>query len=136
MLAEALTQRLRDRFPDVKMVFGTPPEAVVVIPAVHPDVGNIQIFDDVFEATLVAGNFTHGHFSSFKAKSQEEAEQQIVEDVTDFLERLFADQIVLWGSQKSSGGWYDRERASAATSEHQRLTEGTKRYVWSGPLNR
>lgn len=133
MLADALTQRLRERFPDMKMVFGAPPEAVVVIPAAHPDVGDIQIFDDGDEFTIIVGNFTHSHISDFNAQSQQEAEQQSVNNVVGFLEQLFADQIVLWGSHKSSGGWYDRERVNM---QRQRLTEGKKLYVWSGPLDR
>ncbi len=52
----------------------------------------------------IAGKFTHGHFSDFDSKSPEEAEENVVESVIEFLERLFADQVVLWSSQRG-GGW-------------------------------
>src|SRR5262245_34891909 len=92
------------------MKLGSPPQAIAVFAAAHPDVGDVQIFDDGSEVTLVAGNFTHGHFSDFDSKSAEEAEKNIVDDVIAFLERLFADQVVLWGSQRGGGGWYNRDR--------------------------
>lgn len=134
MLADVLTHRLRQRFPDMNMSFGAPPEPAVVIPAVHPDVGDIKIFDDGDEATVIAGNFTHSHFSDFDARSQAEAEQQTADNVVSFLERLFADQIVLWGSHNASGGWYDRNETDTETPAQQKLTAGKKLYVWSGPL--
>ena len=114
------------------MRLGAPPEASIVFPAVHPEVGDLQIFDDGSEVTIVAGNFTHGHFSAFDSKSSEETEAQIVDEVIEFLERLFADEIVLWGSHRGGGGWYDRSR-SAQTPPH-RLRKGQILYVWSGPL--
>jgi len=87
----------------------------------------VQIFDDGSEVTLVAGKFTHGHFSDFDSKSPDEAVKNIVDDVIAFLERLFADQIVLWGSQRGSGGWYNRDREQSAFAK-------APLYVWSGPL--
>jgi len=130
MIAEKLIPRLREDFPTVNMTFGVPPAAVIVILAAHPDVGDIEIIDDGNELTIVAGNFTHGHFSDFRSTSSDEAEKNIIDDVVHFLERLFADEIVLWGSRSSQGGWYDRTRA-----------KGTKvsgrtgpLYVWSGPI--
>lgn len=129
MIAEKLIAEVRQRFPTARMSFGAPPEAAVVFEAVHPDVGSIQIFDDGAEATVIAGNFTHGHFSDFDSKSIEDAEKRIVHDVIEFLERLFTDEIVLWGSHRGGGGWYDRSKAG-------KLSQGTGQalYVWSGPL--
>jgi hypothetical protein len=127
MITEKLIPRLEARFPDRSMKLGASPEAIAVFAAVHPDVGDVQIFDDGSEVTLVAGNFTHGHFSDFDSKSADEAEENIVESVIEFLERLFADQVVLWGSHRGSGGWYDRERGRSEFANG-------PRYVWSGPL--
>jgi hypothetical protein len=104
MIADKLIARLRERFPDRAVTFDVPPAACAVFAAVHPEVGDVKIFDDGSEVTLIAGNFTHGHFSDFGADSVEEAEEMIVNNVVNFLERLFADQVVLWGSQGSGGG--------------------------------
>jgi hypothetical protein len=127
VITKKLIPRLQQRFPDRPLKLGTSPEPVAVFAAAHPDVGDVEIFDDGGEVTLVAGNFTHGHFSDFDSKSVAEAEENIVKNVIDFLDRLFADQVVLWGSHHGSGGWYNRERGQSA------LASGP-RYVWSGPL--
>ena len=97
----------------------------------HPDVGDIQIYDDGDELTVVAGNFTHGHFSNYDDKlTVEQRTEEISDDVMSFLESLFADHIVLWGSHESGGGWYHIEQDSTAFSAQEE-----KKYVWSGPLS-
>jgi hypothetical protein len=127
MISEKLMPRLQERFPGRPLRFAAPPEPVAVFVAAHSEVGDIQIFDDGSEITLVAGHFTHGHFSDYDSKSADEAEERIVGDVVAFLERLFADRIVLWGSHRGSGGWYDRDRQPSP------FVNGPL-YVWSGPL--
>jgi hypothetical protein len=135
MITDKLIPRVKERFPDAKAEFGAPPEPAVVFPAIHPEVGDIKIYDDGSELTLVAGNFTHGHFSDFDTKDPDEAEQNIVDDVLRFLERLFADQIVLWGSHQSRGGWYNRGGTSKAIPSLEQMKEGKQLYVWSGPVS-
>ncbi len=61
-----------------------PPEPSVTFPAIHPDVGDIKIHDDGSELTLIAGNFTHGHFLNFNSKSSDVAEDKMVEDIIRF----------------------------------------------------
>jgi hypothetical protein len=46
VIAEKLIPRLKERFPDRPMKIGSPPEAIAVFAAAHPDVGDVQIFDD------------------------------------------------------------------------------------------
>jgi hypothetical protein len=130
VISDKLIQHVKERFPNAKATFGMPPKPAIVFPAVHPEVGDIEIYDDGSEVRLDAGHFTHGHFSGYGSKSKEEAAQWIVEDVINFLERLFADQVILWGSHKSGGGWYRRDGESNLDPSKQ----GTQLYVWSGPL--
>ena len=127
MIRDKLIPRLRERFPDRRVSFGEPPGPVAVFAAEHADVGDVEIFDDGGEVTLVTGRFTHGHFSDYVSGCVEEAEQRIVEDVVAFLEDLFADRIVLWGSHAGGGGWYGRD------AQPQWPVTGPL-YVWSGPL--
>src|SRR4051812_35246246 len=127
MITERLIPRLQQRFPDRSLKVGAPPAAVAIFAAAHPDVGDVQIFDDGSEVTLIAGKFTHGHFSYFDSKSLEEAAENIVQNVIDFLDQLFADQIILWGSHRGGGGWFDRDHGQASS-------EKGPLYVWSGPL--
>jgi hypothetical protein len=124
---EKLILRIREKFPGRRMEFGVAPAAIVTFFADHPDVGDVQIFDEGSELTLVAGYFTHGHFSDFSSASKEEAEANIVEDIAAFLDRLFADQVVLWGSNQTGGGWYIRELKRSEWARG-------PLYVWSGPL--
>ena len=128
MLTEKLIPCLREKFPNRNIRFGTPPEPVAIFPAIHPDVGDVKIHDDGDELTLIAGNFTHGHFSNYDSSLMKaEKEQEIVEQILEFLERLFDDQIVMFGSHRGRGGWYDRGEAAMNDANE-------PAYVWSGPL--
>ena len=97
----------------------------------HPDVGDVEIYDDGNELTVVAGKFTHGHFSNYDDNlTDDQKAEEIAEAVASFLESLFADQVILWGSHKGSGGWYfiGDEDSSFRTNQ--------KQYRWSGPLTK
>jgi len=127
MIRDKLISRLRECFPDRRAVLGEPPGPVVVYPAEHPEVGDVEIFDHGGEITLVAGRFTHGHFSDYGSWSVEESARRIVEDVVSFLEDLFADRVVMWGSHEGGGGWHGRDADPA-------WRVAGPVYVWSGPL--
>jgi hypothetical protein len=98
----------------------------VTIPAVLPDVGDIVLQDDGDEVTAFVGHFTHSHFSNYDDITIPEKEQSIAEDVAQFLEQLFADRIVMWGSHLGGGGWHTIDC-------HERSHPKQKEYVWSGP---
>lgn len=128
LLAETLLPELQRRFPDRGLRIGVEPESFAFFPAIHPEVGDIQIFDEGDELTVVAGNFTHGHFSNYEDElSVEQKAELIVAGVLNFLDELFGDRIVLYGSHAGGGGWYRREESSA-------WSDGEKKFVWSGPL--
>jgi hypothetical protein len=128
MISDVLVSKLQERFPGRGLRNASAPAPFAVFPAIHPEVGDIQIYDDGDELTVVAGNFTHGHFSNYDEKlSVEQKAEEITESVLSFLESLFADQIVLWGSHQASGGWYKRGESPAWKKD-------AKEYVWSGPL--
>ena len=132
MIFDCLIPELRQRFPDRGLEVTLAPAPRVVFPAIHPEVGNLVISDDGYEVTLEAGNFTHSHFSNYDEHlSEDQKGMRIAADVAQFLEELFADRIVLWGSHAGSGGWFPRcEQASPLFRSHGRL------FVWSGPLLR
>jgi hypothetical protein len=128
MIADALIPKLQERLPGREMRIGTPPSPCIAFPAIHPDVGDLEIYDDGDELTVVAGKFTHGHFSNYDdALSMEQKAAQISDEVATFLEELFADRIVLWGSHEGAGGWHKRGERAASQND-------AKEYVWSGPL--
>ena len=120
---------MRDRFPSIGAVPGSPAQSVYIIPAKHPDVGNIEIHDDGAELTLYLGRFTHTHISNYERDlSEDQKAEAIVSDALSFLGSIFEDQVVLWGTSKGSGGCYrvDHERNRGIR------TQGPL-YVWSGP---
>ena len=130
LIADKLVPRLRQRFPDRVVTFGSAPSPCAVFGAAHPDFGDVQIFDDGSDVTLVAGNFTHGHFSDYQSTVPEAAAENIVNDVIDFLDRLFADRIVFWGSHRGGGGWHSRGESDSDFPIHRT----GQLYVWSGPI--
>lgn len=130
MISTVLIPILEKRFPDRGMRVGSPPAPCALFPAMHPDVGDIQIYDDGDELTLVACNFTHGHFSNYNENlSPKKKAEQIVEDIVIFLEALFADRVVLYGSPQRAGGWY------GIGSDFSFWAKEEKKYFWSGPLS-
>ena len=130
MISDRLIPRLRDRFPKRPGTFGVPPAPAAVFRAAHPEVGDVQVFDDGGAVLLIVGHFTHSHIADYTPAANEVAEENIVGDVIAFLERLFADEIVMWGSHKDGGGWYARDRAEGSGI----VRPTGPLYVWSGPL--
>lgn len=101
----------------------------MVFPAASPEVGDIEIYDDGDELTVVLGKFTHDHFSNDDAGlSMDEKADRIAENVAVFLEKLFADRVILWGSGQGSGGWCYVDESGGVESYG-------KEYVWSGPAS-
>jgi len=131
IIAAKLIPRLQERFPDRDGRFDFSSKPCAVFPAEHQDVGDLEIFDDGWELTVVAGKFTHGHFSNYEETlSEEQKAEKIVEDVSAFLEKLFTDQIILWGSHRGGGGW----RVRNAAQESNFIQPTGAFYVWSGSL--
>ena len=129
MLMARLEPRLRERFPELRTFYSSERPNSLVIPAKHPEFGDIEIDDDGNELTMFIGKFTHCHLDGYGESSSEDQRADIaVERAVDLLDRIFRDQIVCWGSNQASGGFFDRE----ARSESARQPEGPL-YVWSGP---
>lgn len=125
-ISDELLPILADRFPGQGDVFQGAADPCIRFPAIHPDVGDILIYDDDLEITLFAGNFTHVYFYNDEDISNEESKRQIACEVADFLEKLFADQVLLWGSHDGIGG--HRVLAAGAPGG-----ATANEYVWSGP---
>ena len=104
-LSSRLLPRLRSSFPDLKLRVGETPDPVIVIEAVHPDVGDVEIYDDGEELTIGLGNFTHAHVGLG------ESNERILDLAIALLTDLFSDNLVLWGSHGGSGGYYRKGQA-------------------------
>jgi hypothetical protein len=105
---------------------------VVVFAAAHPEVGDVEIYDDGDEVTVIIGKFTHEHFPSYDAAlAPAEREERVAEHVVTFLEQLFADRVEIFGGVRG-GGW--RPRGAKPRGRISKFLFGRKTYVWSGPL--
>jgi hypothetical protein len=129
MISALLIPLLQTRFPGRGLRIGSPPAPCAVFPAAHPKVGDLQIYDDGDELTVVLGRFTHGHFSNYDERlTNDQKAAEIAEAIVAFLEQLFADEVILWGSHEGGGGWCH------AGIERDPLPGWESEYVWSGPL--
>jgi hypothetical protein len=108
-------------------------QPVAVFPAVHPDVGDVEIHDDGNELTVVVGKFTHSHFANYdEGIDDAERATRVVDALVEFLNDLFGDRIELYGSHESGGG--TRHLSHGPRGVISRTFLRGQSYVWSGPL--
>jgi hypothetical protein len=128
-LSEKLLQKLHSRFADRGLIVYDGKRPVALFPAIHDDVGDIQIWDDDHELTVYVGSL-HGHFPNYNDKLTLDArEERMVDDVLAFLEDVFAERIEFWAEGDRMGGWHERGKTNPFGRRN------AQRYVWSGPLN-
>ena len=120
MITDRLIPKLKARFPDQPWKMGGANGRLASLSAPHPEVGDLELYDDGGEVIVVIGKFTHEHFGS-------------LEDAMVFLEKLFADRIEFFGTGSRGGYRPRKERARGVVSK---FLFGSKTYVWSGPLDR
>jgi hypothetical protein len=124
---------LQDKFAGTSLRLTPGDDPVAVFPAMHSDIGDISIYDDGDELTVVFGNFTHSHFGNYEEKlSEAEKERQIAEEMVELLEDIFQDKILFYGSHQGGGGWQGIEGKSRGFIS--KTFAGQKSYVWSGPV--
>lgn len=127
-LFDTLVLELKRRFPErgLHVDPGSPQRAV--FPAVHPEVGEVAIYDDEQELTIVYGNFTHCHYGPWQF-SENATVRDVVESVLSDIDDLFSNRLIMWGSHERAGGIFRVGEESTSLWE-----PGDKRFVWSGPL--
>jgi hypothetical protein len=99
---------------------------------VRPEIGDLHIYDDGAQATVVITGITHGDFGVYDEHlNTEEKEQIITEDVISFLVTLFSDRVVLYRTfSKGMGGWTVIEQGVKDIE----FIAGREYFVWSGPI--
>lgn len=111
MIRDTLIPELARRFADLGLRLGDSPDPIATIPAKHPDVGDVTIFDEGHEVTVAIGKIMHHHHNPDdygQPCSGVEREQWITRSVVDFLDKLIADRILIWVSRSSrSAGMSD-----------------------------
>lgn len=133
MLAEHLLEKLQARLPAATFERSTASDAIVVFPAKHSDVGNLEVYDDGDELTVYVGSFTHVHFNNYdEGLTEAERAERIAGDVVGFVEDILADRIEFYGSHHGGGGCRYRDEQPPGLLSM--LAHGKKKYVWSGPI--
>jgi len=82
-------------------------EPIIRIAFPHAPNEVFELFDEEHEATASFGSFTHCHFSCYtKGITEDQRHKEIAQDLSDFLDDLFNDKVLVWKSLNSgSGGW-------------------------------
>lgn len=107
-IREVLVPALEAAFPNSGMRVAASPGPVAVFPAACAEVGEVQIYDDGDEATVVIENVTHHHSNPYDSNmSPRERAESVTQEVVEFLRALFDDRVFLWALQqgKGGGGW-------------------------------
>ena len=118
---------LRERFPDRPFVFPDNAEDVIaVLPGELPELDPLEIHDDGDSISVSFGTFSHAHF--FGSLKRRERGRGGPEELADFLQKLFADRILLWQG-RIAGGITEIKREP-------RLRKAADSYVWSRVLRR
>lgn len=131
MLFEKLKSRFEEMFPEREFEVKNTPNKTIIIKPEYPEFGNVEIIDDGDELTLIAGNFTHGHFSCYENLPDEEKEEEIIENTIEFLQAMFKNNVVFWGTHKSMGGWHRLDLDPNFKDEHH-----SNQYLWSCPAGK
>jgi hypothetical protein len=135
-ISDLLVPVLVERFSDRGLRLGTPPGPIASFPAKHPDVGDVEVWDEAFSGARVAvGTIVWESFHVWPSDDVSEATDRVVKSVVRFLQELFADRLLFWQSiDGRKAAW--RERGDAGHSEPLVLDDRTYRtYLWSGPVS-
>jgi len=127
---DTLVPALRARFPDRGMrVDG---EGYVIFPAADRQFGDLVIYDEGDEVTIMVGKFTHLHLGRRKEEPECEVASAITARVIEYLEHLFADRMLVWAGVLGFG----RGQRLRDHREDEYSTFFVRKFVWSGPLRR
>ncbi len=134
MLLKTVEDKIKNEFPSLKFTTNKE-DHVISIQEAHPEVGSIDIQDDIDELIIFVGNFTHWHIECYdESLNKEEKEQSMASEITEFLHDLFNNKIIMWGSQEKGGGFYTIE-GNINEQDSPLEPEGIIKYVWTGRIN-
>jgi len=132
MIRDVLGPALRARFASRGITAGTARGSVAVFPAMHPAVGDLSIRDDGDHATISIGNITNHQVNPHDADmSEKERTQWVTQAVMEFLERLFADRVLLLKGKTSSWG---RIQMLDNDEPIPTISKDADAFLWSGPV--
>jgi hypothetical protein len=134
-IREVLVPALEAAFPATGLRVLAPPGPVAIFPAACAEVGDVQIYDDGDEATIVIENVTHHHINPYdtEMRSRERAEW-VTQEVVEFLHALFDDRVFLWSRHQARGGGGWQQPYEGVIPDD--VPEHVDMFVWSRRLER
>lgn len=134
-IREVLVPALEAAFPGSGMCVSAPPDAVATFPAACAEVGDVLIYDDGDEATVVIENVTHYHSNPYdSAMSPRERAERVTQEVVEFLRALFDDRVFLWARQQGRGGGGCQGLYDGVIPDN--IPEDADMFVWSRRVRR
>jgi len=131
MLLQIVEENIRNEFPSLKYSLNECNDALI-IKGPNDRIGNIELEDDLDEIIVFVGSFTHWHAACYDQTINKEARyQQISAEITDFLKNLFSNKLILWGSYKTRGGFYNID-LDINEQDSPCEPKGVEQYFWSG----
>lgn len=122
-LKSLVLQALLTRFPDRGMTILEGADEIARFPAAYPNVGDLWITILDGEVMVEIGFMTHLHFSADEGTADERS-AKICQDLVVFMEKLFADRVILF-----PGGL-----SVIVEGESPYIPAGKERFKWSGPV--
>jgi len=123
---QIFVETLSEKFPNQFEIKTDEKYTFIKFPAKNPDFGDVDIYEDYPGEYIVnVGHFTHGHFDCYNGSEEEQA-REAAETIADFLETLFADGIICYGSHEKGGGCYRKGHSDAIYGDD------VGGFVWSG----
>jgi hypothetical protein len=130
MLRALVTAILRERLPMLPLVFTDEPIFATLVG--HHAIGDLTLRDDGDEVTLSIGRLTHHHFNPYDASLDETAAAEwIGAELSQFLESLAADRVLIWRELVGGSGGC---RVLEAGEPLPKPGIGVEYFVWSGPV--
>ena len=119
------TKMLAERFAGQFEIVSAAEKPTIRFPAKSLDFGDVLIVEeDPGVYVLYIGRFTRDHFDAHVAHTDDDRAKEIAEKVIQFLDALFADQIICYKSGEKRGGYYAKSYGKGI--------EEVDLYVWSG----
>ena len=132
-LSFSLLQELESKYQAYLVSISPEGNPCAVFQSPHSDVGELEVYDDGDEITISLPGFTHSHFGNYDDKlTRAEQSKQIAKEVLEFLDGVFGDRIVFFGSAAGGGGWHRRDEGPRGMIS--KMMFGKNSYVCSGPL--
>lgn len=134
-IRDVLVPALQAAFPASGLRVATPPQPVAVFPAACADVGDVQIYDDGDEATVVIEKVTHHHTHPYDSDmSPRERAHWVTNEVVEFLHALFDERVILWSRQQGRGGGGWRQPYEGVIPDD--VPQDADIFVWSRRVER